>query len=173
MEEMPTWANHHPSPPSLQIPTVRTGGTVLPDWRNGPCWAWNSSGSGWNFIITAQHRPTALQALPPPHLAGTQENLRMTWMASASSPGIRGKVGANPGGLKEKLWRNTKLTEWLPPSPEPPSHNWDFLFERLWFSSHLDLVWTCSMVYLVKVEILHEKWNYKYPASFYEFKEQV
>lgn len=156
------------TPHSLQIPTVRSGGTVLPRWRNGLGWAQETLwGRADTASIPAEHNPTALQALPPLLCYTWQAPRRILWwlekgMASPSSPGVRGKVGAKPMTTQREGMKANWVNRMGPsPPPDPPSHNWDFLLGRLWFSSHLNLVWSCSMVYLVKAEIQHEKWNDK------------
>lgn len=111
--------------------------------------------------------PLHCSALPPLLCYTWQAPRRISWwlekgMASPSSPGVRGKVEAKPMTTQREGMKANWVNRMGPsPPPDPPSHNWDFLLGRLWFSSHLNLVWSCSMVYLVKAEIQHEKWNDK------------
>lgn len=66
--------------------------------------------------ITAQHRPTALQALPPPHLAGTQENLRMTWEGNGICflPRYQRKGGSKPGGTQREALKEYQVNRMAP-----------------------------------------------------------
>lgn len=141
MKKMLTWAMSPPPTHSLQILTVRGGGTVLPHWRNEFGWARENP---WGLVEIVTLQSTAHCTAGSPTFT-VQEPRRISWWlekgkASPSSPSIRGKVGAKLLMTQREARNANQANRMDPsPSPHPPSHNWEFLLERLWFSSHLDL----------------------------------
>lgn len=124
---------------------------MLPHWRNELGWARETP---WGLVGIVTLQSTAHCTAGSPTFT-VQEPRRISWWlekgkASLSSPGIRGKVGAKLLMTQREARKANQANRMDPsPSPHSPSHNWDFLLERLWFSSHLDLVWSCSTVNLV------------------------